>query len=113
VRRVELEQGGVPGLLDDVREDWIALAPVPTTATRRPVRSWSCRQAAEWNAVPAKSSRPVSSGTAGRLSCPHAVISTSHSALPPSARSSTHFVRASSNRSAVSCRYAWISSCGG
>ena len=43
----------------------MALAPVPTTATRRPVRSWSCRQVAEWNAVPAKL-RPAGDRGEGR-----------------------------------------------
>src|SRR2546427_549762 len=52
---------------------WMALAPVPTAATFRPVRSWSCSQRAEWNARPAKRSRPGRRGIDGRLSWPVAV----------------------------------------
>ncbi len=58
--------------------NWTALAPVPTTATRLPVRSWSWSQRAEWNACPANVSMPGSVGVTGRLSCP--VASTTASA---------------------------------
>ena len=64
--------------------NWIALAPVPITPTRFPERSTSCRQSAEWNAGPAKSSRPSSSGIAGRESWPQAATITSASTVPPS-----------------------------
>ena len=40
-------------------------APVPTTATRLPVRSKSWFQRAEWKTSPGKSARPGSSGTRG------------------------------------------------
>ena len=39
-----------------------ALAPVPITATRRPLRSCSCSQRAEWNDGPAKVAQPVDVG---------------------------------------------------
>ena len=42
--------------------NWKALAPVPITATRLPVRSTSWRQRAEWKAGPAKLSQPGMSG---------------------------------------------------
>ena len=44
---------------------WIADAPVPITATRRPVRSWSWFQRAVWNVSPSKLSRPGSVGDGG------------------------------------------------
>ncbi len=47
-----------------------AAAPVPITATRRPVTSRSSGQWEEWNDRPAKSARPGRSGTKGRLSMP-------------------------------------------
>ncbi len=53
---------------------WIAEAPVPTTATRRPVRSWSWFQSAVWNVTPSKVSRPGMSGIAGSLRKPGAAI---------------------------------------
>src|SRR3954462_9611767 len=42
--------------------NWIAEAPVPTTATRSPSRSWSWSHVAEWKVVPSKRSRPGRSG---------------------------------------------------
>jgi hypothetical protein len=53
----------------------MALAPVPTTATRAPASSTSWSQAAEWKTGPAKSSRPGTSGSAGRESPPGAATS--------------------------------------
>src|SRR4051812_49956233 len=50
--------------------NWIAEAPVPMTATRRPVRSRSWRQVAEWNTGPSKESRPGTSGNDGSDSAP-------------------------------------------
>ena len=53
-------------LLDDgwiAGTTWIALQPVPTTATRLPARSTSWRQRAVWNAGPAKLSSPGIGGT--------------------------------------------------
>ena len=70
--------------------NWIALAPVPTTATRRPVRSRSCRHCAEWKTSPAKWSSPGRSGTDGVLSCPHAVTRTSAVWVPPPDSCSVH-----------------------
>ena len=71
--------------------NWMALAPVPRTTTRRPVRSHSWSHRAEWNAVPAKSSSPGTSGYAGRLSWPQAAITTSCMAVVPSAKVSVHW----------------------
>ena len=48
----------------------MALAPVPTTATLRPVRSWSCRHWAEWNVVPSNVSSPGISGMWGLCKAP-------------------------------------------
>jgi hypothetical protein len=56
--------------------NWIAEAPVPTTATRRQLRSWSWFHLAEWNQVPGKVSRPGSGGIEGSLNAPAADIST-------------------------------------
>ena len=61
---------------------WIALHPVPTTATRRPASSTSWFQRAVWKAGPAKRSSPGMAGTVGAESCPQAVSSTSASWLP-------------------------------
>ena len=74
---------------------WIALHPVPTTATRLPRRSTSWRHSAVWKAGPAKLSRPGRGGTAGTDNCPQAVTSTSASWLP-AVVSSTHLPRSSS-----------------
>ena len=52
--------------------NWAALQPVPITPTRLPVRSTSCSQRAEWNAGPAKDSRPSILGSCGRFSWPTA-----------------------------------------
>ncbi len=49
---------------------WIALAPVPMTATRFPVRSTSWSHSAVWKAGPAKESRPSISGSEGWFSPP-------------------------------------------
>jgi hypothetical protein len=45
--------------------NWIALAALPTTATRLPARSQSWFQRAEWNHWPWKVSRPGSDGMDG------------------------------------------------
>ena len=42
--------------------NWIADAPVPMTAIRSPLRSWSWSHRAEWNAAPRKRSIPGSCG---------------------------------------------------
>src|SRR6478752_1547580 len=55
---------------------WIAEAPVPTTATRSPLRSCESSQRAECMIVPAKLSSPGRSGYAGSASAPAAEIST-------------------------------------
>jgi hypothetical protein len=57
--------------------NWIADAPVPITATSRPVRSWSWSHLAEWNAVPRNDGRPGTSGIDGSLSGPVAATNTS------------------------------------
>ena len=44
---------------------WTAEAPVPMTATRSPVTSWSSSQAAVWNAAPLKLSSPGMDGIEG------------------------------------------------
>jgi hypothetical protein len=56
---------------------WIAEAPVPITATRRSVRSWSWFQSAVWKVVPANVSSPGSAGIDGSLSGPGAATTTS------------------------------------
>jgi hypothetical protein len=53
--------------------NWMAEAPVPMTATRSPVRSWSWRQREEWNVVPANRSSPGRSGTDGSDKAPVAL----------------------------------------
>ena len=45
-------------------------APVPTTATRLPSRSWSWSHCAEWKTRPAKRSRPGMSGSRARAGGP-------------------------------------------
>ena len=74
VRRGALEEGQPPTSSTIAGTNWIALAPVPTTATRCPVRSWSWSQRAEWNAVPgtcrARAGRAPSAGAAGRARGP-------------------------------------------
>ena len=101
----------------------MALAPVPTTATFRPARSWPWSQRAEWNIVPAKDSRPGSRGIAGRLSWPQAATSTSATTGPPevssrqrpsskaAARTSVSSRGSSPFRSAHPRRYSRISAC--
>ena len=76
---------------------WIALQPVPTTATRRPSRSTSWRQRAVWNAGPAKLSSPGMGGIVGTESWPQAVIRTSASCGPPLV-CSAHVARSASQR---------------
>lgn len=50
--------------------NWMADAPVPMTAMRSPVRSWSWSHRAEWKTVPSKVSRPGRSGYFGSHSGP-------------------------------------------
>ena len=61
----------------------MALAPVPTTATRFPATERSDGQRAEWNSGPRKESIPGSDGVFGRFSCPTAVITASASNVSP------------------------------
>ena len=61
--------------------NWAALAPVPMTATRLPVRSTSWSHSAEWNAGPANDDRPAMSGSFGLLSWPVALITASKVAV--------------------------------
>jgi len=77
--------------------NWIALAPVPITATRFPVGSNCSSQCAEWNIGPLKRSSPGTSGIDARVSWPHAVISTSASTSSPFAISSRQRPDRSSN----------------
>ena len=65
-----------------------ALAPVPITATRLPVRSYEWSHCAEWNACPANS--PGSCGVCARCSCPVATISASASHERPSVAEIVH-----------------------
>ena len=81
--------------------NWIALAPVPITATRLPVRSTSWSHCAEWNAVPANVSRPGMAGSTGRDSCPIAGTRTSASSTSPAAVCTRHRPASSSNSAAV------------
>jgi hypothetical protein len=76
--------------------NWIALAPVPTTATRAPSSGTSCRHCAEWNAGPANDSRPGSSGTTGSESWPTAEMRTSASYAVPSVVRTRHVADSSS-----------------
>ncbi len=57
--------------------NWMALAPVPSTAMRRPRRSTEWSHSAEWKEGPSKVSMPGMRGIAGRDSWPTAVMSTS------------------------------------
>jgi hypothetical protein len=77
--------------------NWIALAPVPTTATRVPSSGTSWRHCAEWNAGPAKESRPGTSGTTGSESWPTAETTTSASYVVPSVVSTRQVAPASSH----------------
>ena len=64
--------------------NWIALAPVPTTATRLPARRTSWRQSAEWKAGPANVSAPGIAGITGLESWPTAETTMSASYVVPS-----------------------------
>ena len=76
----------LPEYLTPFRPNWMALAPLPITATRLPARSTAVSQRAEWKAGPAKLSRPSISGSLGRLSWPQAVTKASAVRREPSAR---------------------------
>ena len=71
---VDVDLAAVPAIAGTT---WIALQPVPSTATRRPARSTSWRQRAVWNAGPAKESSPAAPGRSGPSSWPQAGIRTS------------------------------------
>ena len=73
---------------------WIALQPVPITATRLSFSSTSCRHSAVWNFGPPKLSSPGMWGTLGTESWPQAVTRMSASCVPALV-SSTHLSRAS------------------
>ena len=78
---------------------WNPLAPAPIMATRLPAKSTEWSQRAEWNAGPAKLSRPGRSGMCGRFSCPTAEMTaraTSVSSLPALERTRTDQVASSS-----------------
>ena len=83
----------------------IALAPVPTTATRFPPSSTSWSQRDEWNAGPANVSSPSRSGTDGRLSIPTALMTafaSTDSSRPSLPRTcSVHRARSSSYAAAI------------
>ena len=76
--------------------NWMALAAVPITATRSPVRSWSWSQRAEWNTVPVNSSKPGMSGSSGLPNIPTAPTTTSTSWRSPRSVVSDHTARSSS-----------------
>ncbi len=78
-----------------------ALAPVPTTATRFPRRSWSWSQRAEWKVWPVNVSAPSIRGVAGRLSCPVAITIADASNVRPSAAVTVQRLVASSNTQEV------------
>ena len=54
----------------------MAEAPVPMTATRSPVRSWSWSHWALWKIVPGKSSMPGTAGSFGSARPPKPAMST-------------------------------------
>jgi hypothetical protein len=81
--------------------NWTAEAPVPITATRRPVRSWSWFQRAEWKVVPSKESRPGIGGIEGRLSCPNPEITTAARSSSPVVVVRTHSVASWSHTAAA------------
>ena len=86
-----------------------ALAPVPMTATRLPVRSRSWRHSAEWKYSPAKSAMPSMVGHSGRFSWPTAemtaspVMVSAHAVAQRSARS-TAWSRRSRRPTGRRCR---------
>ena len=70
-------QGGVrwkritwPADFCTIGRNWMVEAPVPTMATRRPVRSCAWFHWAEWKVVPANDEAPGSSGMNGSESSP-------------------------------------------
>ena len=69
---------------------WPLVDPVPTTATRLPVRSTSLGQRAEWNLTPSNLSRPGQSGNLGWLSIPTALTTTSKRDDLPSVVKTSH-----------------------
>jgi hypothetical protein len=79
---------------------WIALQPVPMTATRLPVRSTSWRHRAVWKAGPSNCSSPGIGGTDGTDSWPQAVTSTSASCVP-AVVSTTQRLRSASHSAPV------------
>jgi hypothetical protein len=81
----------------------MALAPVPMTATRRPVRAWSWFQFAVWNVVPANVSRPGRSGIAGSLSGPGAAMTTS-AVYSPRSVVTCQWLATSSQRASVTAQ---------
>ena len=106
----------------------MALAPVPTTATRLPSSSTPGSHLAECSTGPSKASSPSISGYLGSLSGPVPRISTSQ-VMGPAEVCTAQCLAASSQeassmvtpkrirgntlkRSAVARRYAWISGCG-
>ena len=80
-----------------------ALHPVPMTPTRLPVRSTSWSHRAEWNDGPAKSRCRRCPGSAGRLSCPTALMTASAANVvsPSGPSSSSVHRRASSSHVAL------------
>ena len=94
----------------------MALAPLPTTATRFAGRSTPSGHCAEWNTVPPKSSRPGIEGILGRFSCPTALTTMSATIRSPVDRSSVHSCRSSAHVAAstsvenrISGRSRWAS----
>ena len=100
---------------------WALVEPVPTTATRFPLRSRSLGQRDEWHFSPWKVSSPGQSGNLGWFSRPTALTTTSKRCASPSVVTTSQVWEASSqvqrctpvlkrkwgvtpNRSAVLCK---------
>ena len=85
---------------------WMAEAPVPTTATRRPSsRAWWF-QRAEWNTSPGKVPSPGMSGSAGSDSGPAPAMTTSAARSPRDVRSRQH-AAVPSQQAAVTSVFSW------
>ena len=76
---------------------WIALAPLPITATRLPASSTSCRQRDEWNAGPSNEPSPGRFGIFGTCSAPTADTTTRAVNRRPSRAVSRHLTADSSH----------------
>ena len=84
----------------------MALAPVPITATRLPVRSASASHRAEWKRTPAKSVMPSISGRRGSDRLPEPVISVVARISPRLVRT-RHDCSVASQRASSSSVWKW------